>query len=71
MHMDPENFPEPERFNPDRFSPENRGSIKSGSFMPFGAGARTCMGTSLVKMEAKVIAIQYDNLILAQMPQVC
>lgn len=44
IHRDPNYFPEPDRFDPDRFSEENKGNIVSGSYMPFGSGPRNCIG---------------------------
>lgn len=44
LHHDPKYFPEPDRFNPERFSNENRGNIVPGSYMPFGVGPRNCIG---------------------------
>ncbi|XP_031573133.1 cytochrome P450 20A1-like [Actinia tenebrosa] len=42
---DPEIFPEPQRFDPDRFSPENAKDLPSLAFQPFGfAGKRKCPG---------------------------
>lgn len=37
IHHDPNYYPEPERFNPDRFNDENKNSIQ-GTYMPFGIG---------------------------------
>ena len=53
---DPEVFPEPERFDPERFletDPES-GSIrvrKVEEFVPFGVGRRVCLGRSLAERE--------------------
>ncbi|KAJ8928362.1 hypothetical protein NQ314_019093 [Rhamnusium bicolor] len=44
IHMDPKYFPEPNKFDPDRFSDENKGRIVPGSYMPFGIGPRNCIG---------------------------
>lgn len=44
IHHDPQYYPEPEIFNPDRFSVENRQKIVVGSYLPFGIGPRNCIG---------------------------
>lgn len=38
LHHDAEYFPNPEKFDPSRFSPENKSSIVVGSYLPFGIG---------------------------------
>lgn len=38
LHHDPKYFPEPDKFDPERFSDENKGNIVPGSFIPFGYG---------------------------------
>uniref|UniRef100_V5GHK0 Putative cytochrome n=2 Tax=Ixodes ricinus TaxID=34613 RepID=V5GHK0_IXORI len=44
LHHDPLNFPDPSKFDPERFSDENVGSIRPYSYLPFGAGPRNCVG---------------------------
>jgi cytochrome P450 family 9 len=44
LHHDPDYFPDPEKFDPERFSDENRGNIKNGTYLPFGSGPRNCIG---------------------------
>lgn len=44
LHLDPDNFPQPERFDPERFSDENKHTIKPFTYLPFGAGPRNCIG---------------------------
>ncbi|CAD7092568.1 unnamed protein product [Hermetia illucens] len=47
LHHDPEYYPNPEAFIPERFSPENGGIKKykeMGVFFPFGDGPRICLG---------------------------
>lgn len=44
-HHDPQNFTDPEKFDPERFSNENKHKITSGTYLPFGIGPRNCIGT--------------------------
>jgi cytochrome P450 family 9 len=55
FHHDPQYFPEPEKFNPDRFSDENRKSIDPDTYLPFGIGPRNCIGSRFALMELKTI----------------
>lgn len=41
---DPEYFPNPDEFDPDRFSEPNKANIKTGTFLAFGNGPRQCIG---------------------------
>ncbi|MFF3752537.1 cytochrome P450 [Streptomyces sp. NPDC002018] len=54
MHRDPELFPDPLRFDPDRWLPE-RPQPPRGAFMPFGTGKRMCIGDQFSVTEAVVI----------------
>lgn len=54
IHKDPVYWPEPEKFNPDRFKPENKKNIVPGSYSPFGQGPRFCVGYRFALTEAKV-----------------
>lgn len=44
LHNDEEFFPEPNKFNPDRFNKENIEKIKPYTYLPFGGGPRNCLG---------------------------
>nr|WCC58066.1 cytochrome P450 [Pharsalia antennata] len=57
LHHDPDLWPEPEKFDPDRFSDENKGKIVPGSYMPFGSGPRNCIGSRFALLEAKVLLV--------------
>ncbi|KAL8597011.1 hypothetical protein ACOMHN_050110 [Nucella lapillus] len=53
--MDPEYFPDPQRFDPDRFS--DKASVDPISFLPFGFGPRACVGTRLAMLEIKIAMV--------------
>lgn len=44
LHRNPDQFPRPNKFNPDNFLPERIKKRNPYSFMPFSAGYRTCVG---------------------------
>jgi cytochrome P450 len=54
-HRHPDYWPDPSRFDPDRFSPEVSKSRPPYSFVPFGGGPRICLGAAFAQVEAKVI----------------
>ncbi|CAL4138344.1 unnamed protein product, partial [Meganyctiphanes norvegica] len=54
IHHDPEIYPEPKKFKPERFLPEERASRHSLSHLPFGAGPRNCIGLRFALLEAKL-----------------
>ncbi|KAL7737681.1 hypothetical protein ACLKA6_006081 [Drosophila palustris] len=55
LHRDPENFPEPNLFKPERFLEENKSQIKPFTYLPFGVGPRSCIGNRMALMEVKSI----------------
>ena len=40
LHYDPKYWKDPAKFDPDRFSPENKGNIDNATNQPFGSGPR-------------------------------
>jgi cytochrome P450 len=54
MHLSEEYYPEPYKFDPDRFMPENRHKLVPYTYLPFGAGPRNCIGMRFALMEAKL-----------------
>ncbi|XP_062558848.1 probable cytochrome P450 9f2 [Armigeres subalbatus] len=55
LHHDPEYFPKPDMFDPERFSDERKGSINAGAYIPFGIGPRNCIGSRFALAEVKTI----------------
>lgn len=55
VHRDPRWFPNPGRFDPDRFSAARKGTIPPFAYLPFGLGTRTCIGKHFALMEAKLV----------------
>jgi cytochrome P450 len=55
MHRDPRFFPEPEAFDPERWTREARTERPSYSFFPFGGGPRRCLGESFAMMEGVIM----------------
>ncbi|XP_044262034.1 cytochrome P450 9e2-like [Tribolium madens] len=55
IHRDPQYFPNPDKFDPERFSDENKAKIVPGTYMPFGVGPRNCIGSRFALLEIKTL----------------
>jgi len=54
MHYNPKYFPEPEKFQPERFLKPNDSEIVPFSYIPFGGGPRVCIGQRFAMIEMKI-----------------
>jgi cytochrome P450 len=54
-HRDPRFFPDPLRFDPDRFTTEGKTRRMKFTYFPFGAGTRQCIGESFAWMEGVLV----------------
>nr|XP_024219881.1 cytochrome P450 6j1-like [Halyomorpha halys] len=54
LQRDSKYFPDPKKFDPERFSPKNKDKIKPFTYMPFGDGPRNCIGSRFGLLQTKV-----------------
>ncbi|WP_280715055.1 cytochrome P450 [Kitasatospora sp. MAP5-34] len=64
-HRDPELWPDPEHFDPERFLTAGRRPVRPGAYYPFGVGARACLGLQFAMRE---MAVLLDLLLPAYRP---
>ncbi|XP_051157198.1 cytochrome P450 9e2-like [Leptopilina boulardi] len=57
LHHDPQYFPDPEKFDPERFNDENKDKINPYAYIPFGIGPRKCIGDRFALMEIKILIV--------------
>ncbi len=55
-HHLPELYPDPFRFDPDRFLPEREAALPRGAYIPFGGGSRMCLGKRFGEYELRTLA---------------
>lgn len=53
IHHDPQYYPEPETFDPERFTEENVNTRPQFTYLPFGEGPRICLGMRFALMQTK------------------
>uniref|UniRef100_A0A6V7M137 Cytochrome P450 n=1 Tax=Bracon brevicornis TaxID=1563983 RepID=A0A6V7M137_9HYME len=55
LHRSSEYFPDAEKFYPERFIEDPKGTLHNPAFMPFGIGPRMCIGNRFALLETKVL----------------
>lgn len=58
IHRDPTHFPDPDKFDPERFNRENKNNVDPYAYIPFGVGPRKCIGNRFALMETKLLIIR-------------
>ena len=58
LHHDPEAWPDPEVYDPERFRGPAKDTRHPFQFLPFGAGPRNCIGMKYAMMEIKVALVR-------------
>jgi cytochrome P450 len=54
-HRDRRYFPDPERFDPNRWNEESARKVPRFAYLPFGAGPRVCIGAAFAAMETSLL----------------
>ena len=55
LHHDPEIYPDPFKFDPERFSQDGKKKRDNEAFIPFGTGPRNCIGLRFALLEIKLL----------------
>jgi cytochrome P450 len=58
VHMDPALWPDPEKFDPLRFTPDKIAKRHKYAWVPFGGGAHMCLGLHFAYMQIKILMAQ-------------
>ncbi|RCH90936.1 hypothetical protein CU098_002539, partial [Rhizopus stolonifer] len=61
MHHNKDVYPDPERFDPDRWTPEEEQKRSRFAWLPFSTGPRGCIGMAFALQEAKTVLAMFLN----------
>ena len=65
VHENPDLYPDPFEFNPDRWNDQ---PLKPHEFMPFGGGVRRCIGAPLALLEMKIVVATWVKSFMFELP---
>ncbi|XP_046751463.1 cytochrome P450 6A1-like isoform X2 [Diprion similis] len=65
LHMDPEVYPEPDKFDPERFNDDNIARRHRYAYLPFGEGPRICIG------ELSLVIVEHSQVVRGVNPFLC
>ncbi|XP_066289124.1 cytochrome P450 2D4-like [Branchiostoma lanceolatum] len=69
VHMDPQLFPEPDKFQPERFLDPDGNFVQHEALIPFGIGYRVCLGEQLAKMELFMLFVSLMQRFTFHLPE--
>lgn len=69
IHRDPNLWPNPEGYDPERFLPGNSKGRPRQAYMPFGAGRRICVGSTFAIVEATLLAAMISRRLAFDLPR--
>ena len=55
IHRNPRYWPEPNRFDPERFEPKVSATRPRNAYLPFGGGRHVCLGNHFAMMEGQLV----------------
>ena len=55
IHRDPEFYPDPEKFDPERFSADGKQSRDQYTYLPFGHGPHSCIAVRFAQLQMKLV----------------
>ncbi|KAI8504432.1 hypothetical protein Bbelb_175500 [Branchiostoma belcheri] len=69
VHMDPQLFPEPDKFSPERFLDQDGNFVKHEALIPFSIGHRVCLGEQLARMELFLLFVSLMQRFTFHLPE--